>query len=89
MNKITLFSLKAMGLIGLVCSPLAMAQIMIGQTAGFTGPVGAGVKETTDGAKKFTLTASTLKVASTGKKLNSYLWTTSSIPSSQLKMLGS
>jgi len=51
MNKITLFSLKAMGLIGLVCSPLAMAQIMIGQTAGFTGPVGAGVKETTDGAK--------------------------------------
>ena len=51
MNKITLFSLMAMGLIGLVCSPVAMAQIMIGQTAGFTGPVGAGVKETAEGAK--------------------------------------
>lgn len=29
------------------------AQILIGQTAGFTGPVGAGVKETTDGAKLY------------------------------------
>jgi ABC-type branched-subunit amino acid transport system substrate-binding protein len=29
----------------------ALAQIVIGQTAGFTGPVGAGVKETTEGAK--------------------------------------
>ena len=28
----------------------AHAQILIGQTAGFTGPVGAGVKETTEGA---------------------------------------
>lgn len=28
----------------------SQAQILIGQTAGFTGPVGAGVKETTDGA---------------------------------------
>ena len=27
------------------------AQILIGQTAGFTGPVAAGVKETTDGAR--------------------------------------
>ena len=27
------------------------AQILIGQTAGFTGPVASGVKETTDGAK--------------------------------------
>lgn len=29
----------------------ANAQILVGQTAGFTGPVGAGVKETTDGAR--------------------------------------
>jgi branched-chain amino acid transport system substrate-binding protein len=28
-----------------------LAQIVIGQTAGFSGPVAAGVKETTDGAK--------------------------------------
>ncbi|MBC7610811.1 MAG: ABC transporter substrate-binding protein [Polaromonas sp.] len=33
--------------------PLSHAQILIGQTAGFTGPVGAGVKETTDGAKLY------------------------------------
>jgi ABC-type branched-subunit amino acid transport system substrate-binding protein len=31
----------------------SQAQILIGQTAGFTGPVGAGVKETTDGAKLY------------------------------------
>lgn len=31
----------------------AHAQILIGQTAGFSGPVGAGVKETTDGAKLY------------------------------------
>jgi branched-chain amino acid transport system substrate-binding protein len=29
------------------------AEILIGQTAGFTGPVAAGVKETTDGAKLY------------------------------------
>ena len=29
----------------------AMSQILIGQTAGFSGPVAAGVKETTEGAK--------------------------------------
>lgn len=29
----------------------AQAQILIGQTAGFSGPVAAGVKETTDGAR--------------------------------------
>ena len=46
---------------GLCCATIAMAalsqaslaQILIGQTAGFTGPVGAGVKETTDGAKLY------------------------------------
>ncbi|MDQ3272691.1 MAG: ABC transporter substrate-binding protein [Pseudomonadota bacterium] len=31
----------------------AQAQLLVGQTAGFTGPVGAGVKETTDGAKLY------------------------------------
>lgn len=34
-------------------SPMSQAQILIGQTAGFTGAVGAGVKETTDGAKLY------------------------------------
>lgn len=34
-------------------SQAGQAQILIGQTAGFTGPVGAGVKETTDGAKLY------------------------------------
>ena len=32
-----------------LCTP-AHAQILVGQTAGFSGPVAAGVKETTDGA---------------------------------------
>ena len=31
----------------------AQAQIVVGQTAGFSGPVAAGVKETTDGAKLY------------------------------------
>ncbi|MBX3638046.1 MAG: ABC transporter substrate-binding protein [Rubrivivax sp.] len=31
----------------------AQAQIRVGQTAGFSGPVAAGVKETTDGAKLY------------------------------------
>lgn len=31
----------------------ALAQIRVGQTAGFSGPVAAGVKETTDGAKLY------------------------------------
>ena len=41
-------------LAGLLVSALlgtAQAQIVIGQTAGFTGAVAAGVKETTDGAR--------------------------------------
>lgn len=40
----------AFGMVCLSMCGLATAQIIIGQTAGFTGPVGAGVKETTDGA---------------------------------------
>ncbi|MFZ2987245.1 ABC transporter substrate-binding protein [Ideonella sp.] len=44
----------AMALISLVCAAApALAQIRIGQTAGFTGQVAAGVKETTDGAKLY------------------------------------
>lgn len=47
--------------LSLWCSTIALvalshasqAQILIGQTAGFTGAVGAGVKETTDGAKLY------------------------------------
>lgn len=36
-----------------VLSQASQGQILIGQTAGFTGPVSAGVKETTDGAKLY------------------------------------
>ncbi len=32
---------------------VSQSQILVGQTAGFTGPVGAGVKETTDGARLY------------------------------------
>src|SRR5688500_4847299 len=31
----------------------ANAQVLIGQTAGFTGPVASGVKETSEGAKLY------------------------------------
>ncbi len=40
-------------LLAAALSPASQAQIMIGQTAGFTGPVGSGVKETTDGARLY------------------------------------
>jgi branched-chain amino acid transport system substrate-binding protein len=45
----------ARGLIvgSLMVGAAAQAQILIGQTAGFSGPVAAGVKETTDGAKLY------------------------------------
>jgi ABC-type branched-subunit amino acid transport system substrate-binding protein len=36
-----------------LAAPLANAQIVIGQTSGFTGAVSAGVKENTDGAKLY------------------------------------
>lgn len=36
---------------GFLSCAVAQAQVLIGQTAGFTGPVAAGVKETTDGAR--------------------------------------
>lgn len=38
---------------GLCLSAPVMAQIRIGQTAGFSGPVAAGVKEVTDGARLY------------------------------------
>ena len=43
-------------LAGLACLSVGSrveAQILIGQTAGFTGPVASGVNETTDGARLF------------------------------------
>lgn len=39
--------------LGLCISASAGAQILIGQTAGFSGPVAAGVKEVSDGAKLY------------------------------------
>jgi len=43
----------AAGALALSLAAGAQAQILIGQTAGFSGPVAAGVKETTDGAKLY------------------------------------
>jgi ABC-type branched-subunit amino acid transport system substrate-binding protein len=48
-----LLRLFAVALATTLAGPLASAQILIGQTAGFSGPVAAGVKETTDGAKLY------------------------------------
>ena len=36
-----------------LAAPLAVAQIVVGQTSGFTGAVASGVKENTDGAKLY------------------------------------
>jgi branched-chain amino acid transport system substrate-binding protein len=49
----TVKSLRTALLISFVMSATAHAQILIGQTAGFSGAVAAGVKETTDGAKLY------------------------------------
>ncbi len=46
----------------------AQAQILIGQTAGFTGAVGAGVKETTEGAKLY-IDATNAKGGVNGQKI--------------------
>ena len=40
-------------LLSLLISGAAQAQLLIGQTAGFTGPVASGVKETTEGARLY------------------------------------
>ncbi|MBX9870366.1 MAG: ABC transporter substrate-binding protein [Burkholderiaceae bacterium] len=46
--------LRALGIAVLAWLALgSQAQILIGQTAGFSGPVAAGVKETTEGAKLY------------------------------------
>ena len=46
-------SLWCAAVVMVALSHASQAQILIGQTAGFTGPVGAGVKETTEGAKLY------------------------------------
>ena len=46
-------NLLALSLAGLMLPAVALAQIRIGQTAGFTGAAAAGVKEITDGAKLY------------------------------------
>jgi branched-chain amino acid transport system substrate-binding protein len=43
----------ALSVLGLAASPALLAQIVVGQTSGFTGPVASGVKENTDGAKLY------------------------------------
>lgn len=45
-------ALTVLSLLAALTAP-ALAQLRIGQTAGFSGPVAAGVKETTDGAKLY------------------------------------
>ena len=46
------FLREAIATVAIVCAATSLhAQILIGQTAGFSGPVAAGVKEATDGAK--------------------------------------
>lgn len=50
MNKLTLWCAT---IVMLALSHASQAQILIGQTAGFTGAVGAGVKETTEGAQLY------------------------------------
>ena len=49
----TLLRLIAVVLASTLAGPLARAQILIGQTAGFTGAVASSVKEATDGAKLY------------------------------------
>ena len=41
----------ALGLLAAFATPAALAQIFVGQTSGFTGPVASGVKENFEGAK--------------------------------------
>lgn len=50
--RLRIHHLLVLLVIVLGCSP-ACAQILIGQTTGFSGPVAAGVKETADGALLF------------------------------------
>jgi ABC-type branched-subunit amino acid transport system substrate-binding protein len=43
----------ALSLLSLLATSSSWAQLVIGQTSGFTGPVASGVKENTDGAKLY------------------------------------
>ena len=53
MKKMTIWGRIATATVLAAIVQVSQAQILIGQTAGFTGPVGAGVKETTDGARLY------------------------------------
>ncbi len=46
-------SLLSLSALGLHAQGITPTQILIGQTAGFSGPVAGGVKETTDGARLY------------------------------------
>ena len=59
---------RALVLGGLLLGGVAQSQILIGQTAGFSGPVASGVKETTDGAKLY-LDAVNAKGGVNGQKI--------------------
>ena len=52
-NKLIRFWLKSLAVVALAAGGLAHADILIGQTADFSGPVAAGVKETAAGAKLY------------------------------------
>lgn len=60
-------SLLAVSVMG-CCATTAQAQILIGQTAGYSGAVAAGVKETADGAKLY-LNAINAKGGVNGQKI--------------------
>ena len=62
------WQLRAAGLVlALAASAASYAQFLIGQTAGFSGQVAAGVKKTTDGALLY-IDAINAKAASTARK---------------------
>ena len=75
------WQLRVAGMVlALAASAASHAQILIGQTAGFTGQVAAGVKETTDGALLY-IDAINAKGGVNGQKIELTPWTTSSTPS--------
>ena len=70
----------ALAVLLVATSQAAQAQILIGQTAGFSGPVAAGVKETADGALLY-IDAINAKGGVNGQKIGLTPSTTSSTPS--------
>ena len=75
------WQLRAVGLVlALAASAASHAQILFGQTAGFSGQVAAGVKETTDGALLY-IDAINAKGGVNGQKIGLTPGTTSSTPS--------